>query len=61
MSYQTMYSLDKLRTTQWLSEEKIKKYQWSRLEKLLRHSYKNVSYYNNIFDKIGLNVSEDIS
>ena len=41
-----------LKESQFWSEEKLKNYQLQQLKYLLDHSYKNVSYYTKLFDKI---------
>jgi len=40
--------------TQWLSSAEIQEIQWGRLTMLLDHAYRNVPYYRNVFDKIGM-------
>lgn len=57
----TLKCLNKLRETQWLSEEEIKKFQWMRIEKLLKYSYLNVPYYKNLFDNLGIKVINGVS
>jgi len=43
-----------LQESQWWSGEKLQEYQVQQLEKLLKHAYKNVPYYREVFDKRGL-------
>ncbi len=43
-----------LQKSQWWSREKLEQYQLEQLSKLLNHSYKNVPYYKNVFNEIGL-------
>jgi len=45
---------DFLQKSQWWSEDQIKVYQLNQLSKLLEHAYKNVPYYQKIFDIHGL-------
>lgn len=61
MKYKTSKCLDELRKTQWLSEEELKKFQWVRLEKILRHAYRSVPFYKNLFDEIAIDVENGIS
>ena len=41
--------------TQWYTKDKLQEYQFYRLKSLLEHSYKNVPYYTELFDKHGFN------
>jgi len=43
-----------LQESQWWSRDKLQEYQVQQLEKLLKHAYKNVSYYREVFDKRSL-------
>jgi phenylacetate-CoA ligase len=43
-----------LQESQWWSEEKLLDYQFSELKKLIHYSYENVSYYRNLFYRIGV-------
>ena len=45
-----------LNKSQWFSSKESADYQFERLKILLNHCYKNVPYYNNIFDKCGFDV-----
>jgi len=47
-----------LQTSQWWSEEKLKKYQLIQLRKLLYHAYENVPYYRRIFKQRNLTPSD---
>lgn len=42
--------LQDLELTQWLSTEEIKKRQWIKLKELLEYAYKNVPYYQRMFE-----------
>lgn len=41
---------------QWLSKEELEKYQINRLQKLIEYSYKNVSFYKNLWDKKNIDI-----
>ena len=47
-----------LQDTQNWSKEKLKEYQFGEIFKLLKHSYINVPYYRNLFDKHGINIQK---
>lgn len=49
----------KLERDQWLTVEELAQIQRQRLRSIVAHAYKNVPYYRNLFDKIGLS-PEDI-
>lgn len=40
---------------QWKSLDELKQIQWKKLKALIKHSYKNVSYYRNQWDKLDIN------
>ena len=42
-----------LKESQWWPEDKLLDYQFRELKKLIHYSYENVSYYRNLFDRIG--------
>ena len=42
-----------LLNSQYLSNKDLKEYQLLRLKKIIRHSFGNVPYYKNLFQKIG--------
>jgi phenylacetate-CoA ligase len=46
--------LNFLMESQWWSESDLKEYQNEKLRKLIRHSYENVPYYNELFNKLKL-------
>lgn len=46
--------LRELEDTQWYSSEKLKEIQWEKLKELIKHCYKNVPYYNYLFNSISL-------
>ena len=48
--------LDFLLKSQYWPLGKLEEYQWTKLVKLLSYSYKNVKYYRQLFDKLGINV-----
>ena len=43
-----------LERTQWLPRDELKQLQEARLQRLLKHAYKNVPYYQSLFDEEGL-------
>lgn len=43
-----------LQESQWWSKEKLEEYQMEQLSKLLNHAYKNVPYYQRVFNERGL-------
>ena len=43
-----------LQESQWWSREKLEEYQMQQLSKLLNHAYRNVPYYQRLFDERGL-------
>lgn len=43
-----------LEESQWWSKEKLEAYQMQQLQELLNHAYKNVPYYQKVFDERGL-------
>jgi len=47
-----------LQTSQWWSEEKLKKYQLMQLRKLLYYAYENVPYYRKVFKQRNLTPSD---
>ena len=50
--------LDFLQKSQWWSESDLKEYQNERLRALIKHAYENVPYYNELFRKLKLNLSD---
>ena len=42
-----------LEKSQWFSKDQLEEYQFNRLKTILNHSYKNIPYYNSLFEKIG--------
>ena len=51
-----MVNLNKeLQNTQWLPKGELEAIQIHKLRNLLAHAYKNVPYYENLFDKVGFN------
>lgn len=40
-----------LKKSQWLDEKKIKEYNLEKIQNLIKHAYKNVPYYTELFDK----------
>ena len=50
--------LDELEKNQWLPPGEIKELQWRKVERILRHSYENVPYYRETFDKMGIRVDD---
>ena len=50
----TFSYLKHLQKTQWYSTNKLKEIQWEALKKLLYHVYKNVPYYQKLFQKLGI-------
>ena len=51
--------LKELEETQWWSPEQLRELQNKNLRALIRHAYKNVSYYHHIFEERGL-IDKDI-
>ena len=51
--------LEFLQKSQWWSKVEIENYQNEKLRKIVRHAYKNVPYYNKLFNKLKLK-PEDI-
>ncbi|MBN2460514.1 MAG: phenylacetate--CoA ligase family protein [Candidatus Cloacimonetes bacterium] len=43
-----------LRHNQWLSPEKLVEIQTHKLQKIINYSYKNVKYYRQLFDSVGI-------
>lgn len=43
-----------IKESEWWSKEKLEEYQLKELNKLLNHAYKNVPYYTNLFNNLGL-------
>jgi phenylacetate-CoA ligase len=48
-----------LKDSQWWPKERLLEFQWQELQKLLRHSYEQVPYWQDIFKKLGI-TSKDI-
>jgi phenylacetate-coenzyme A ligase PaaK-like adenylate-forming protein/glycosyltransferase involved in cell wall biosynthesis len=46
---------DYLDNNQWCSAEELQAVQWRRIRHLLNHAYRNISFYRNRFNDIGLN------
>jgi phenylacetate-CoA ligase len=42
-----------LRSSQWWNEKRLAQYQMEELKKLLEHAYQNVTYYRNLFTRVG--------
>jgi len=51
-------TLQFLRVSQYWSEDKIRDYQSLKLRKLVEHAYRNVPYYEDVFNKIKLKPSD---
>jgi len=43
-----------LRRTQWLSRDDVRRLQESRLRQLIKHAYRHVPYYREMFDRLGI-------
>ncbi|RLI92390.1 MAG: phenylacetate--CoA ligase family protein [Candidatus Altiarchaeales archaeon] len=54
MGRKTLQYLRLLQESQWLSEERIRDLQWRELKRLLKHAYRNVPYYRDIFRSLGV-------
>lgn len=50
----TLRYLKDLNENQWRSADEIKTRQWRDLKKLLDHAYKNTTYYQSLFKRLGL-------
>ncbi len=50
--------LDYLNKTQYYDYEELKKLQWEKLKKLLEHAYETVPYYQKLFKKLKIKVSD---
>jgi phenylacetate-CoA ligase len=46
--------LQELEKNQWLSKNELKELQWKKLELLLDYVYKNIPYYTQLFNELGL-------
>ena len=44
--------------TQWFTVEEMREYQLNKFKKLIYHCYKNVPYYTEIMDSIGLSPAD---
>ena len=49
-----LFFLYKIRKNQWIKEVELRRIQEQRLKMLLKHAYKNVSYYRHLFDLAGV-------
>ena len=49
---------EQLESTRWYSADEIKQYQDSKLRELVQHAYKNVPYYHQMFNDLGLRVAD---
>ncbi|MBI5056329.1 MAG: aspartate 1-decarboxylase [Nitrospirae bacterium] len=47
-------TLREFEKNQWLSRDELKELQWVKLKRLLDYAYKNVPYYTNVFNELGL-------
>ncbi len=59
MIFNALKQLRTLQKNQYLPPAELKALQESKLRKIVRHAYKNVAYYRNLFDREGIN-PEDI-
>lgn len=50
--------LRELEKNQWLTRRQIADLQWEALTLLLKHAYANVPYYRNLFDRLGIRISD---
>ena len=59
MSISLVYHLLKLLRNQWLTKEELEQLQQRKLQKIIKHVYEKVSYYQKLFDSVGVK-PEDI-
>lgn len=59
MVINALYQLYRLRKNQWLPLAELKQIQFKKLKKMISYVYTNVTYYQRLFDSIGLR-PEDI-
>lgn len=53
----TLAYLDELLQTQWLSRQETEILQWQRIQALLKHSIANTSFYSDLYQKLGIDLS----
>jgi phenylacetate-CoA ligase len=59
VSFPAIRYYHQLRRTQWLSGDEIRALQEARLRQLIKHTYRHVPYYRELFDRHGIN-PEDV-
>lgn len=58
VSYPALRYYHQLRQTQWLRPAEVRELQELRLRVLVKHAYRHVPYYRELFDRLGINPDE---